>query len=114
MHAFNDAGYHFLAPDDGIYFQGILPSAEKRSWRPISLLLPAVSFFIPNCSFIWTRPPPPRAAKGENERKGVSYFSLLSHFLIVYCRDGIHQIVSRFLERFRYMRPLLFACVFPS
>jgi hypothetical protein len=29
-------------------------------------------------------------------------------------RDGIHQIVSRFLERFRYMCPLLFSCVFPS
>jgi hypothetical protein len=28
--------------------------------------------------------------------------------------DGIHQIVSRFLERFRYMCPLLFSCVFPS
>jgi ATP-binding cassette subfamily C (CFTR/MRP) protein 1 len=29
-------------------------------------------------------------------------------------RDGIHQIVSRFLERFCYMCPLLFSCVFPS
>jgi hypothetical protein len=29
-------------------------------------------------------------------------------------RDGIHQIVSRFLERFRYMCPLLFSCVLPS
>jgi hypothetical protein len=29
-------------------------------------------------------------------------------------RDGIHQIVSRFLERFRYMCPLLFSCVFLS
>jgi hypothetical protein len=29
-------------------------------------------------------------------------------------RDGIHQIVSRFLERFQYMCPLLFSCVFPS
>jgi hypothetical protein len=29
-------------------------------------------------------------------------------------RDGIHQIVSRLLERFRYMCPLLFSCVFPS
>jgi hypothetical protein len=29
-------------------------------------------------------------------------------------RDGIHQIVSRFLERFRYMCPLLFFWVFPS
>jgi hypothetical protein len=29
-------------------------------------------------------------------------------------RDGIHQIVSRFLERFRYMCPLLFSCFFPS
>jgi choline dehydrogenase-like flavoprotein len=29
-------------------------------------------------------------------------------------RDGIHQIVSRFLERFRYMCHLLFSCVFPS
>jgi hypothetical protein len=29
-------------------------------------------------------------------------------------RDGIHQIVSRFLERFCYMCPLLFFCVFPS
>jgi hypothetical protein len=28
--------------------------------------------------------------------------------------DKIHQIVSRFLERFRYMCPLLFSCVFPS
>jgi hypothetical protein len=28
--------------------------------------------------------------------------------------DGIHQIVSRFLERFCYMCPLLFSCVFPS
>jgi hypothetical protein len=28
--------------------------------------------------------------------------------------DGIHQIVSRFLERFHYMCPLLFSCVFPS
>jgi hypothetical protein len=28
--------------------------------------------------------------------------------------DGIHQIVSRFLERFLYMGPLLFSCVFPS
>jgi hypothetical protein len=28
--------------------------------------------------------------------------------------DGIHQIVSRFLEQFRYMCPLLFSCVFPS
>jgi hypothetical protein len=35
-------------------------------------------------------------------------FDQLSH------RDGIHQIVSRFLERFRYMCPLLFSCVFPS
>jgi hypothetical protein len=29
-------------------------------------------------------------------------------------RGGIHQIVSRFIERFRYMCPLLFSCVFPS
>jgi serine-threonine kinase receptor-associated protein len=29
-------------------------------------------------------------------------------------RDGIHQIVSRFLERFCYMCPLLFSGVFPS
>jgi hypothetical protein len=28
--------------------------------------------------------------------------------------DGIHQIFSRFLERFRDMCPLLFSCVFPS
>jgi hypothetical protein len=28
--------------------------------------------------------------------------------------DGIHQIVGRFLEQFRYMCPLLFSCVFPS
>jgi hypothetical protein len=38
--------------------------------------------------------------------------TLLLNFL--YFRDGIHQIVSRFLERFRYMCPLLFSCVFPS
>jgi hypothetical protein len=30
------------------------------------------------------------------------------------CWDGIHQIVSRFLERFPYMCPLLFSCDFPS
>jgi hypothetical protein len=29
-------------------------------------------------------------------------------------RDEIHQIVSRFLERFLYMCPLLFSCVFQS
>jgi hypothetical protein len=29
-------------------------------------------------------------------------------------RDGIHKIVSSVLERFRYMCPLLFSCVFPS
>jgi hypothetical protein len=29
-------------------------------------------------------------------------------------RDGIHQIVSRFLERFCYLCSLLFSCVFPS
>jgi hypothetical protein len=29
-------------------------------------------------------------------------------------RDGIHQIVNRFLERFCYMCPLLFSSVFPS
>jgi hypothetical protein len=28
--------------------------------------------------------------------------------------DGIHQIVSRFLEQFCYLCPLLFSCVFPS
>jgi hypothetical protein len=33
---------------------------------------------------------------------------------IFFAWDGIHQIVSRFLERFRYMCPLLFSCVFPS
>jgi hypothetical protein len=33
---------------------------------------------------------------------------------MVFFWDGIHQIVSRFLEQFRYMRPLLFSCVFPS
>jgi hypothetical protein len=40
-------------------------------------------------------PPPPAAAEAAT-------------------RDGIHQIVSRFLERLCYMCPLLFSCVFPS
>jgi hypothetical protein len=39
-------------------------------------------------------------------------FSTLSY--IVKFWGGIHQIVSRLLERFRYMCLLLFFCVFPE
>jgi hypothetical protein len=37
-----------------------------------------------------------------------------SEFFLNNIWDGIHQIVSRFVEQFRYMCPLLFSCVFPS
>jgi myosin-crossreactive antigen len=66
------------------------------------------------------------AAKSEN-KKQVIFPSCLAAFLprariwlmrhtvfSLEAWDGIHQIISRFLERFRFMCPLLFSCVFPS
>jgi hypothetical protein len=50
---------------------------------------------------------------GENAMSDKSHRSYRPLTTIAF-RDGIHQIVSRFLERFRYMCPLLFSCVFPS
>jgi hypothetical protein len=52
------------------------------------------------------------AAAGEDEEK--TKVDDASELASTASRDGIHQIVSRFLERFRYMCPLLFSCVFPS
>jgi hypothetical protein len=46
--------------------------------------------------------------------RGCFNISKILSYRILSFRDGIHQIVSRFLERFRYMCPLLFSCVFPS
>jgi hypothetical protein len=45
-----------------------------------------------------------------------TYEDVLQNTLVIseLDRDGIHQIVSGFLEQFRYMCPLLFSCVFPS
>jgi hypothetical protein len=46
---------------------------------------------------------------------GIAFFLIYSYYTAdLTARDGIHQIVNRFLERFRYMCPLVFSCVFSS
>jgi hypothetical protein len=50
---------------------------------------------------------------GTKKTTTIVEYLLYSHPPCGVIRDEIHQIVSRFLEQFRYMCPLLFLC-FPE